>query len=67
MLAGPLSDQIGIDATLWLSAAVLLGSNLAILAVPSVRKLRALETSPAPQVVEEETEPTAVGLPGVSA
>ncbi len=61
-LAGPLSDAIGIDPTLWLAAAVLLGSTLAILAVPSVRRLRAAERKPGPA----EPEPATVGLPGVS-
>jgi hypothetical protein len=64
-LAGPLSDQIGIDTTLWLSGGVLLASNVAILAVPSVRRLRAKKTAPPPAV--EESEPTPVGVPGVSA
>jgi MFS family permease len=65
-LAGPLSDQIGIDATLWLSGVVLLASNAAILAVPGVRRLRAPETR-LPARAQADTEPTAVGLPGVSA
>jgi MFS family permease len=39
-LAGPVSDAIGIDATLWGAAALIIGSNLAIVAVPSVRHLR---------------------------
>jgi MFS family permease len=64
-LAGPLSEQIGIDTTLWLSGGVLLASNGAILAVPSVRRLQAKETAPPPAV--EESEPTPVGVPRVSA
>jgi MFS family permease len=47
-LAGPLADAIGLDATLWAAAALLVASNLAIVAVPSVRRLRssALERVP---------------------
>jgi predicted MFS family arabinose efflux permease len=66
-LAGPLAEAIGTDSTLLLSAAVLLGSNLAILAVPSVRALRRLDEAPLPAAAEEEPEPAPVGLPGVSA
>jgi MFS family permease len=39
-LAGPVSGAIGIDTTLWVAAGIIVGSNLAILAVPSVRRLR---------------------------
>jgi MFS family permease len=38
--AGPLSDAIGTDATLWLAAAVVVGSTAAVLLVPEVRELR---------------------------
>jgi MFS family permease len=70
VLAGPLADAIGVDATLWLAGAVLLGSNLAILAVPSVRRLSAVEAEPPPPMAtaqpQPEPEPTPVGLPGIS-
>ena len=36
-LTGPVSDAIGVDATLWAAAAIMLAANLAIVAVPSVR------------------------------
>ena len=66
-LAGPLADAIGIDATLWLAAALLLGSTLAILAVPSIRCLRAAAPNPGLAGAQPtEPEPTTVGLPGVS-
>jgi MFS family permease len=45
-LAGPVSEAIGIDATLWTAAALIVASNLAILAVPSVRHVRARRTEP---------------------
>lgn len=41
-IAGPAADAIGIDTTLWITAAVLLGSNLAIVLVPSVRRIERL-------------------------
>lgn len=48
-LAGPVSAAIGIDATLWAAASVIVASNLAIVAVPSVRRLRS--SAPEPAVV----------------
>ena len=41
-VAGPLAGAIGIDTTLWITAAILLGSNVAISAVPSIRRLERL-------------------------
>jgi MFS family permease len=39
VLAGPLSDAIGLDTTLLLAAALSAGANLGVLAVPSVRSM----------------------------
>lgn len=47
-IAGPAADAIGIDTTLWITAAVLLGSNLAIVLVPSVRRIERLEPAVEP-------------------
>ena len=61
-LTGPVSDAIGIDATLWTAAGLIVGSNLAILAVPSVRRLRssvpeqAVREAAAPRLREVEVE-----------
>jgi MFS family permease len=40
-LIGPIAAGIGISTTLWLAAAIVLACQLAVLAVPSVRRLRA--------------------------
>jgi hypothetical protein len=45
-LAGPVSDAIGIDATLWTAAGLIVAANLAIVAVPSVRRLRSSAPEP---------------------
>jgi MFS family permease len=42
---GPLSEWIGIDATLLLGAAVIVASKVGVLLVPEVRNLRRLETA----------------------
>ena len=47
ILAGPVSDAIGISTTLWISVGYLIVSTLAVLLVPSVRNLRRLD-EPAP-------------------
>jgi MFS family permease len=54
-VAGPLADAIGIDATLALAAGLTIASNLAILALPSVRNLPRL-SAPA----EDATRPAPV-------
>jgi MFS family permease len=46
-LAGPVSEAIGVSATLWVAAAWTLGSTLVLLAVRDVRELRRLEGRPA--------------------
>ena len=43
ILAGPVSDAIGISTTLWISVGYLVVSTLAVLLVPSVRNLRRLD------------------------
>jgi MFS family permease len=39
-VAGPAAEQVGVDATLWVAAALVVAANLGVLAVPSVRSLR---------------------------
>jgi MFS family permease len=46
-IAGPLSDAIGVDATLWLAAGVSMAATLLALLLPSLRELRWLEAEPA--------------------
>jgi MFS family permease len=43
VLAGPVSDAIGISTTLWISAVCAVASTALVLLVPSVRSLRRLE------------------------
>lgn len=45
-LAGPLSEAIGMDATLWTAGALLAGASLAILAFPSIRGVRRFDPGP---------------------
>jgi predicted MFS family arabinose efflux permease len=46
-LAGPVSDMIGISATLWIGAAWIVASTLAVLSVASVRDFRMHDEAPA--------------------
>jgi hypothetical protein len=48
ILAGPVSNAIGISTTLWISVGFLVASTLAVLLVPSVRNLRRLDEKPEP-------------------
>jgi MFS family permease len=43
VLAGPVSDVIGISETLWISVAFIVVSTIAVLLVPDVRNLRRLD------------------------
>ncbi len=43
ILAGPVSQAIGISTTLWISVGFLIVSTLAVLLVPSIRNLRRLD------------------------
>jgi MFS family permease len=47
-LVGPLAAGVGVSTTLWLSAAAITLCLLAVIAVPSVRRLEAVITDPAP-------------------
>jgi predicted MFS family arabinose efflux permease len=47
-LIGPVAAGIGISTTLWLAAAVVLGCQLVVLSVPSVRRLRSRPGGPPP-------------------
>jgi predicted MFS family arabinose efflux permease len=58
ILAGPVSDAIGISTTLWVSVGYLVASTLAVLLVPSVRNLRRLDGA------EAEPEPVPSTLTG---
>jgi MFS family permease len=51
VLAGPVSDAIGISATLWISVAFIVLSTLAVLLVPDVRNLRRLDEPEEPAEV----------------
>jgi MFS family permease len=48
ILAGPVSGAIGISTTLWISTGYMIVSTLAVLLVPSVRKLERLDQEPEP-------------------
>jgi MFS family permease len=48
MLAGPISDAIGVRATLWLSVAAFVVPVAACLLVPDVRRLERTDRAPAP-------------------
>jgi hypothetical protein len=39
-VAGPAAEHVGVDATLWVAAALVVVANLGVLGVPSVRSLR---------------------------
>ena len=56
-IVGPLSDAIGVDATLWLAAAVSLGATLLAFLVPSLRGLTRPLPSPASDSVGESPVP----------
>jgi MFS family permease len=58
ILAGPVSEAIGISTTLWISVGYLIASTFAVLLVPSVRNLRRRD------VGEPEPEGVLATLPG---
>jgi hypothetical protein len=60
ILAGPVSDAIGISTTLWISVGYLIVSTLAVLLVPSVRNLRRLDE---PEPTTEAALPAVTGEP----
>jgi MFS family permease len=60
ILAGPVSDAIGISTTLWISVGYLVVSTLAVLLVPSVRNLRRLDE---PEPTREAAHPNLTGEP----
>jgi len=60
ILAGPVSDAIGISTTLWISVGYLIVSTLAVLLVPSVRNLRRLDE---PEPTPEAALPALTGEP----
>jgi MFS family permease len=56
-VAGPLANGIGIDATLWLAAALLFVSSVAVALVPGVRRITRLdEASPLGEVEVERVQ-----------
>ena len=52
-LAGWSARTIGVDTSLWIAAALVVATNLAILLVPDVRRFRALAATPLPQPFAE--------------
>ena len=60
ILAGPVSDAIGISTTLWISVGYLIVSTLAVLLVPSVRNLRRLDE---PEPTPDAALPALTGEP----
>jgi MFS family permease len=58
VLAGPVSDVIGVSETLWISVAFIVLSTIAVLLVPDVRNLRRLDAP------EPETGQVLTKLPG---
>ncbi len=50
VLAGPVSEVIGVSATLWISAGWVVASTVTVLLVPGVRELRRLEGETPPEV-----------------
>jgi MFS family permease len=54
IVAGPLANAIGLNATLLLAAGLAAAANLGVLLVPSVRSLRRVEPAPAVAVGDEE-------------
>lgn len=63
-IIGPLSDRLGNGGALWLAAAVWVLSTAAVLAVPSVRRLRVIADAPAPPRPDEPSDP--VPPPGLA-
>ena len=57
VVAGPLAEAIGIDATLWLAAGLLFFSSVAVALVPGVRRIT--QPDEAPPLREVEVEPVA--------
>lgn len=60
VLAGPVSDQIGISTTLWISTAWCAFSTAVVVAVPSIRNLRRLEEPEAGPTVQPVADPAIV-------
>ncbi|MBA2567797.1 MAG: MFS transporter [Actinobacteria bacterium] len=57
VVAGPLAEAIGIDATLWLAAGLLFFSSVAVALAPGVRRIT--QRGEAPPLREVEVEPVA--------
>jgi len=51
-LIGPISNALGDSGALWLAAAVWVAASAAVLAVPSIRRLRAAASETGPVVTE---------------
>jgi MFS family permease len=64
VVAGPLSEAIGLDLTLGIAAAVGILANFGLLLVPSVRNLRRLEE---PEPAAAETGPAEPVVPPIAA
>lgn len=62
VLAGPLSEAIGIELTLGIAAGIGIVANLGLLLVPSVRNLRRLDSATEPVGVESVAPPIAATI-----
>jgi MFS family permease len=62
VLAGPVSDVIGVTETLWISVAFIVVSTIAVLLVPDVRNMRRRD-APEPEPVPDQ-EQALPSLPG---
>jgi MFS family permease len=56
VVAGPLAMAIGIDATLWLAAGLLLASSITVALVPGVRRITRRDDDEGPPLREVEVE-----------
>lgn len=60
VLAGPVSEAIGVSATLWIAAGWVVASTVAVLLVPGVRELRRKDAETPPEIalaVADQTVP----------
>ena len=60
-LAGPVADWLGVETTLWLSAAWLGVSTVFLLAIPSIRRMERLASEPLLLRSHDALRPAALG------
>jgi hypothetical protein len=58
-IAGPVAERIGISTSLWIGAAWIVLSTIAVLCVPGVRNVRSTAQAPEPELgaLEEAVTP----------